>query len=336
MLILSATFSLSPDGLIEPLDPQPPVRIVDEFFGEPDASSVRTESDIVREKPLVDIVVLGTAIAPVGKPVRQLEVGLEVGDIRKRLRVSGDRRRLMGGIYGRPRPFARMPIVYERAFGGMDDGEGRRRSARAFLPNPVGFGYKGISPRDPAIESDAPNVESIAGTRKERRSQAAGLGVVARGWSPRRELAGTYDDAWLETQWPLPPRDYDPLHNQCAPGDQQSHSIRGGEPVRIVGMTESGEWSFVLPTLDVPARLSFDDRDEVVDPRLDTIVIDADTRTVAMSCRLAVPVRRLEPALREIVIGHCTPGWHRAREQRKLYVDWSGANGTDRSRPTYR
>jgi hypothetical protein len=48
-----------------------------------------------------------------------------------------------------------------------------------------------------------------------------GLGIVARAWTPRVQLAGTYDANWLEHRHPLSPHDLDTGYWNGAPEDQQ-------------------------------------------------------------------------------------------------------------------
>jgi hypothetical protein len=187
----------------------------------------------------------------------------------------------------------------------------------------------------PDIESDAPNVTyagvkiGLAGTLP------AGFGVVGRSWPSRLKFAGTYDEKWLKDQWPLLPADFDPRYNQSAPLDQQSRVIQGGEEVRLVNLTPDGFWTFRLPKLDVPVHLLYADRQVGTAPRLDTVIIEPDQRHLTLSARLAIPVERGRPPLREIVLGHVTKGWLRAQAQRKQYRDPLGTKGNMPEVPNY-
>lgn len=335
LLVLCAGFAVGKTGALAPLEPQPSVRLADEPAAAREHASTRFEADVALAKPRVDIIVVGSAIAPLGRPVRELEVELGVGTLRKKLLVLGDRQRLLGGVHTRPEPFKRMPIVYERAYGGSDLRARNPRRHKIFAQNPVGVGFHGVASADPEVKSDLPNVERAVSHSTKVSDGPAGFGVIGRSWSPRRELAGTYDDAWVRTQWPLPPRDFDPRHNQCAPPDQQSRTLRGGEDVRLVHMTLEREWRFLLPRLDVPVRLHFASRLETKQLEIDTVVIDADDRRVFVSARLAFALTRTDP-LREIVLGHVTSGWLRARARSKLYRGPGPRPGTDRARPAFR
>ena len=61
----------------------------------------------------------------------------------KKLRVYGDRRfspALKGVALSDPEPFVKIPIRYERAFGGTDKSQPDRKRHRVIRSNPVGRG----------------------------------------------------------------------------------------------------------------------------------------------------------------------------------------------------
>jgi hypothetical protein len=219
-----------------------------------------------------------------------------------------------------------MPVIYERAYGGGDP-EGRIDQR-----NPVGVGFRGVLSADPEVKTTAPNIEyphSGAPT-------PAGFGIVGRGWKPRIDFAGTYDEHWVDTRWPLLPADFDPRHNQAAPLDQQSRTLRGGEDVEIVNMTQNGRWSFSIPILDVPVHLLYEDRFERRLLALDTVLLEPEGYRVTLTARMSIlNVRNAAPLL-EVVLGHVTRGWIRARTTRKFYIDYSGCDGTDQFRSSVR
>ncbi len=83
VIVMKVGFRLIPqaDGswradLIE--DPPVPLCLGDEFFGEPGESSVRQESDLAPYKPRCDVLVIGHAYAPGGKPSAHWETRLRV------------------------------------------------------------------------------------------------------------------------------------------------------------------------------------------------------------------------------------------------------------------
>jgi hypothetical protein len=332
VVLLSASFEADPgrDGL-RPAEEQLPVIFGDVPFGDPAVSSTRHEADIAPFKPAAEVVVNGTAHAPNGRPVREMQVGLRLGSVRKVLNVVGDRIYDAGG-YSAPNPFRSMPIVYERAYGGTTpEGQTEQR-------NPVGVGFRHVASADPAVRTQAPNItypgEPFASPSD--RPKPAGFGPLGRGWQPRLGYAGTFNQAWIDTQWPLPPKDFDPRHNLCTPADQQLPRLAGGETVSLIGMTPSGRWDFRLPQIAMPVRLLYDDRMEETEFQPDTVVIEPDLGRVTLKARLAFRTRRNAPVLREIVLGHVTPAFLLARRKNKTYLNPRGGDGTLGNRPVWR
>jgi hypothetical protein len=131
------------------------------------------------------------------------------------------------------------------------------------------------------------------------------------------------------------PKDFDPRYNQCAPLDQQSGTIVGGEDGYVVNMTPNGLWRFRVPQLDVPVNLIYDDRQARLRMRMDTIMLEPDEYRITLTARTVLRTVRNCGALRSIVLGHVKPGWLRARARRVPYLDKLDGLGTDLSRATY-
>lgn len=77
VLVLRQTLSLI-DGRLDYAPRQAPLCQSDQFFGEPNVTSVRQESDLCHYKPKCDIIINATAHAPLGKPVKRFPVRLVV------------------------------------------------------------------------------------------------------------------------------------------------------------------------------------------------------------------------------------------------------------------
>ncbi|TPI41405.1 DUF2169 domain-containing protein [Mesorhizobium sp. B3-1-6] len=324
VVMFSATFdALDGAPALDICEDQMPVALWDIPFGDPANSSIRYEADIAPHKPAAEILINGSAHAPNGRPVAEMQVGFRVGGLQKVLNVVGDRIYGAGG-YSAPAPFRTMPIVYERAYGGtLPDGRLDRR-------NPVGVGYHHASSADPAVRTQAPNVTYPAEPylSPSDRPKPAGFGPLGRGWTPRLPLAGTYDQGWIDTQWPLPPGDFDPRYNLCSPADQHLPAIHGGETVTIIGMVPNGRWDFRLPRVVAPVRLIYDDRVEERPIAADTVIVEPELWRVTLKARFSHVTKRNTPALREIVFGHVTPAFLVARRKRKTYLSPRGGDGT--------
>ena len=330
LVIWSATFAAPTGENLELAEDQAPIRFADEPMGDPAFSSTRYEADIATQKPSVDVIVNGSAYAPNGGTAQKVMVGLKVADINKVLSVTGDR---VWSFFrpSAPMPFRTMPIVYERAYGGTNS------KAQADMRNPVGVGYRGARSADPGVRTEVANIE-YPNKRIRRASNhppPAGFGVIGRAWTPRLGYAGSYDQTWLDSRWPLMPEDFDPRYNQAVPEDQQSRVIKGGELVELTNLTPNGLWIFHLPKIDVPLRFLYDDRIKQEDVKPDTILIEPDCYRVTVTGRAAVRTVRNAPRLRELVIGHVSAAWLMARRSGKRYINYRGGDGTLLNRPTY-
>ena len=123
IVAVKGTFDVRPDGSLQLADEQVPPTLLPEYHGDAGTSSVRYPADLVSTKPTTDILINGTAYAPGARPSTDFEVSAQVGTIRKILRVRGDRWWVRGPLGVTPsfaEPVARVPIVYERAYGGQD------------------------------------------------------------------------------------------------------------------------------------------------------------------------------------------------------------------------
>ncbi|PRQ08058.1 DUF2169 family type VI secretion system accessory protein [Enhygromyxa salina] len=356
LLVVKATFEIGDDGRVQ-LSPEPaPIRLCDEYVGDPKLGHPLADTDLALFKPRVDVVVVGAqAHAPRGRPIDKLFVELHVGhpdgvqsseaahdasqaQLIKSLLVTGDRV-WVDDQPSDPLPFVTMPLGWERAYGGTVAANGGSPEPELDLDdrNPLGIGWAGARSSDPAVLSELPNVEDPASNMVRRQTACvpAGFGVVSRAWLPRRALSGTFDIAWKRRRWPLLPHDHDPACNQSVAEDQQLERFVGGEPVRLVNLTPDSEWLFRLPHLNLPVHAIRAGQLERVGLRIDTIEIEPARRRLILTGRLALPVERTQAPLEELVIGHAPPGWLRARASGKCYVELRGADQVAVGRPYF-
>lgn len=291
IVVVKATYDIDADGSLSlSEDPVEPL-YVPEYSGADGESSIRYEADLVAMKPATDVYLNATAFAPRGRPCGMLDVSIQVGPVRKALRVYGDRtwgRRLSGRIGpSSPEPFEAMPITYERAFGGYDAEHPNPKKHRLDLRNPVGTGVA-RSKRN-LIGKPAP---SVVDPRRRPRKQrvAGGFGALASHWSPRREFAGTYDEQWATERKPLLPGDYDPRCLLSAPIDQQVRGyLKGGELVELSNLTPSGRIRFELPKASQRFETFFGSTRKEHVSRLVTVVIDTDVPRLILVWQTSLP-----------------------------------------------
>ena len=299
LVAVKATFDILTDGTTAVAKEQPPVLRVAEHYGDPGKSSVKYDADLVLTKKTTDVIVVGHAYAPTGRTVTHADVGFRVGPVQKMLRVFGDRTWNAIGMSA-PTPFERMPLVYERALGGVDlksktpekDWEWR---------NPVGTGFA-VSSRN-ATELRLPNVEDpkrLVGSWDDRPAPA-GFGAIASHWQPRVGFAGTYGEHWMKTRQPLLAEDLDDRFFQSAPVDQQTPEfLRGGEPVVLLRLTPQGDLRFVLPKLYFGFETRFYDGSREIhkNRKFHTVILEPDFPRVSLVWHTALPchfkVQKLE------------------------------------------
>jgi hypothetical protein len=304
--IVRGTFDLLPGGGVRAAEVQEPVVLDDRYYGEPGKSSVMFASDLARFKPGTDVVMVGSAYAPGGVPASRVDVELTAGPVTKRAVVIGDREwtRRLGvlSVMTRPEPFLKMPLTYERAFGGSDTTHEDPAKHDWDRRNPVGRGFRVHRPLD---ATPLPNVEDPSDLIESPSDRPApqGFGFVDRSWEPRLKLAGTYDERWQAEQLPLPPEDFDDRFFQAAHPDLVcTPHLRGDEPVRIVGAVPEGVVEFRLPgiAIGVGVHTRTDDPARGV-ALLDTVIIRPDERLINLVWRSVVPCRRKVSDLKRIV-----------------------------------
>jgi hypothetical protein len=287
VVVVKATYHVSPDGTTELSEAQQPPLYSAEHIQEPGTSSIRYEADLIPQKSATDVLVNGQAYAPAGKPAGAVDVGIRVGPVTKQLRIIGNRqwyRGVAGGLRpSSPARFERMPITYERAFGGWDKTDPDPAKQRLYSQNPIGSGF---ATKERHLEGHSlPNVEDPSHliSAWNDRPPAAGFGAIASYWSPRLEWGGTYDDAWMENKFPLLPDDFDNRFHHCAPLDQQVGGyLRGGEVVALENLTESGSLQFRLPKVFLSFSTIFGRQKDEHRAALQTVVIEPDVPQVIL------------------------------------------------------
>lgn len=287
--VVKCAFAL--DGTGAPADEQLPVQAADSFHGEPGESSTRHEGDFAPAKVGGDVVLIGHAWAPAGRRATRVDVSVRVGDARRDVAVLGDRRwgRFVGVTrISDPEPFESVPLIYERAFGGRDESPKNPKHHEHEARNPVGRGliarHSGLDPESVLL----PNLEDPADliTGPKDRPAPAGFGFYGRHWAPRAALAGTCDEAWLETRSPLPPADFDlAYHNAAHPRLRTPGPFEGGEPVELTGVRPDGPLRTALPMVRPAVEVWHGDDWAPVEMRCDTVILEPDLNRLTMVWR---------------------------------------------------
>ena len=296
--IVMGTFTISSERLPRLAVEQVKVALGGELWGDAESSSYKLESQIAFVKRSTDVVLIGHAHAQF-TGLKETVVSLQVGPLKKTVKVVGDR--VWGKVLGKtmmtsPVPFEKIPLIYERAFGGWDRSHSDP-TKHTFEPrNPVGTGFRskkgnfeeGI--RLPNLEDPKHPLKSYGDT-----PPPAGFGFTSPNWQPRAALAGTYDEQWMKERMPLLPRDFDRrFFNAASPGLIAPGFLKGNEPVLIENASPGGRLSFELPGVP-PPKIHVELRGGVqhdLTTNLDTVIINTDENLLFLIWRTHLVVRR--------------------------------------------
>lgn len=294
---IKGTFDVLPNGRVTRSDPQTSLRLADVPF-DPDkpTSSLHLARDVGVAKPGADVIVVGDALS--ATPTTSIDVAVKVRETTASLRAHGPRvfyKGLGGLTMTPPSPVERIPIVYEKAYGGATED-----LAMVELRNPAGVGV--AKSTSDLVDKPAPQIEDPAHPyRPGDRPSPAGFGPIPPHWSPRLERAGTFDDAWRSDRMPLHPVDYDPRAEHAAnPALVLDAPLAAGDRVAVIGMSTSLV-SFALPDLPVVLRARRDDGETIrTAPVLDTLVVFPNEARIELVGRVVFRMGRGRKLLREV------------------------------------
>jgi len=260
-IIVKGTFDIVPGQRAQAAGEQMEVLFGDELHFPEKGGSVKYESDSVVFKPKADVALVGHAYAPGNVPAQFVEVGLRVGKLKKRLRVTGDRlwqckSRALPAGFSEPVPFTKVELVYERAFGGIDE-----KGGDFCAENLVGCGL--ASKKKMLDGKPLPNIEDPACliTHWQDRPRPAGFGFCGKAWEPRRSHLGTYDNEWRRKRAPYPPLDFRfDYYNAAHPDLQVAGYLQGDEEIELVNVTADGYLRAQLPGVVIKCEVFKSDK----------------------------------------------------------------------------
>lgn len=297
-VVVKATYNLVNAAPLVPAGEQRPLNYAGVYWGEPEQSSYKYEPETAYMKPATDVVLIGHAHAP-KTGAQTVDAGIKVGPVQKIVRVFGDRYWVKTGgriIATRSRTIERVPLTYERAFGGWDRASKDQTEWRCEPRNPVGRGFgdplrfveEGRVPM-PNLENPSEPIRRYGDT-----PAPAAFGFVSPNWQPRSRFAGTYDQAWQDNRRPLLPQDFDRRYfNAASPGLIAPGYLRGDEDVVIVNASAVPQLRSKLPGIPAPT-CRFELRGGKTETRrtsLDTVIFDTDEMRAFLLWRCAVVVR---------------------------------------------
>jgi len=288
-VVVKATFTFG--KTLEIAETQRPVVLADEYWGDPGKSSVKYPSEAHLTKPSTDVLLIGEACAPEQKPVSQLDVRLAVADRQKTIRVFGDRRWEKGWIgwrITRPIPFETMPLIYERAFGGVHEVDPEKNKVLFEPRNPVGCGFIGKRSKKEIVGMKLPNLEDPAQliAKLGHHPRLSGFGALSASWEPRKSYAGTYDAVWQKSRAPYLPDDFNPrFFNIAHPDFICNGYLQGGEPVEIINASPHGRVRFTLPMCRFEATVRMGGKTEKPVMNLETVLLEPSASRLCLTWR---------------------------------------------------
>ncbi len=232
--------------------------------------------------PNAGVILFANAFAPQGRPAAALSARLAVfrerSLIDKTVHVFGER---AANAPQHPRPFERVPLVYERTWGGPSSED-----------NPVGV---------PAGASSLPSICDPTNPTK-----SVGFGPVSRQWPHRKRLLGTTNLSRIEGPVTEFPNGFDFRFFNPAPTDQQIDFLQGDEWIVLDGMHSTiPRVQSKLPQMRGKACVYFVSTNSVshtqfVDLVQDMLVIDADKLVASIVFRGSLQLDSLDvlPCLR--------------------------------------
>lgn len=307
VVVLRGTFKIENGQRLRMEQEQEPILYKDEYYGDPQGSSLQFDSCMAPFKPKTDILVNANAYSPSGLPEKFWDVSVRFGDRQKSLTVTGSRRweKQMGLLsLSSIEPVESVELKYENTFGGCyTDDNGQRK---AWPQNPVGRGF--VNPRNKQL-MEAPqifvNEREAATLAYGRPCVTAGLGPIAPHWAPRSEKVGTYNEMWKRTRFPDLPADFDfHFYNSGSDGMTLDGFADGNEDVELINLTPDRKTTFQLPNFQLGSLMRFEKGELLPGPvLLDTVHIDTFSERVYLTWRTVypttVPMRVLEIRARD-------------------------------------
>lgn len=321
-VLLKRTYDVGSEGVCSRGQTDVKLTSGDVHYDDPMNSSIEVEGDFVPYKIATDVVLNGFVYAPGGRPARSVIASVEVGGVRKDVRVVGDRVARYAGegmpIFTDPTPFDRMELRYERAYGGVDIYSDPQMPC-AYARNPVGCGFAVKNDRRAVDGLSLPNLEDPSDPftperlltghfmHWERQPLPWSLGSVGKSWHPRAGFAGVMPgDRALEQeiraayrqlvpdsqrelydQTGLPSMDFR-FFNGASTGLALPF-LKGDEIVKTRCLMPEGEWVIALPGETPGVSLDIGEGPTEGQVVLHTLLVRLEERQIDLVWRAAFP-----------------------------------------------
>ena len=247
------------------------------------------EGELDRETPFlrsgVELIIIGKAYAKKQKPIREIQMEIQVGKAFKRtISITGNRiwqkaeSKLM---FSEPQPFVEMPLSYKNAYGGKALSEA---GPMDYSANPEGKGF--YLYEDQAVDQPLPNLENPEQQVEAWEDQPIPLatGPYPSIWSLRVlnsiEFSEDRDPPRIERIKPE-------LYNNAHPAFIIYEPVQPGDEVLISHLTPDGPFRFIIPELAKHVHVQLEKRHFLFPLDLESIVILGDQNRVFFTLRVA-------------------------------------------------
>jgi hypothetical protein len=266
IVVLKVTYGIGDDGEATVADEQLAIR---REIEETELGPVPDDAAV--QKPGFDVLVLGTARSPEGRPVTEMRIDLRVGAESRGLVLFGDRRwvRDRGGLVASPpEPFEEMPLSYARAYGGKAKAMGYEVP---YPYNPSGRGY--VLEEKYADEVPLPNIEDPDALIASWEDQPlpAGFAPIPLGSMFTVERGIEFDPETREQR--VKPEVFQNAHPKLVFSE-----VAPGTEIGLTGMGPAGDLSFRLPDLRASVAVELGGDSYRPEGRVDTLCILPDER----------------------------------------------------------
>lgn len=326
--MLKAAFDILKDGSIVLSEEQEPINFRDRFHGALNETSLFHPSEFVPYKPGTDFIFNLTAYAPGSEPTRDFRAGVRIYNrervIEKFVRVVGERfwhprwrkgfdpakavsaadrkRHFVRWELSEPSLLQTLPLRYEYTYGGtLAKGTDAKEQPilEAYEHNPVGIGWIDPEWTDHSQAVPAPQIEDPADpvAKPGVHYPPAGLGPIPPVWLPRRPLAGTYDQDWIDHVWPKWPKDYRfEYHHSAAAGLVITPYIQGDFKIELYNTHKDSD-VFTISYKDIGPYMSIGYRDgqwDHVSMDMDTVMVSEDNSQMFLIWRAMFDVNETD------------------------------------------
>jgi hypothetical protein len=198
-----------------------------------------------------------------------------------------------------------MPLMYERAFGGVHVIDSDKNLMMGEPRNPVGRGFKGKQGAAEFKDQPAPNLEDPTHPFKgpANKGEPASYGYVAGHWIPRLQYAGTYDEAWQKGRMPYLPDDFHPrFFNAAHPDLTFDRYLQGGEPVELIHVSRRGPLRFTLPKCQFKVAVQLQGKATEIPAHCETVLFEPDEDRMSMVWRAAFPCDKKALRIEQVTV----------------------------------